>query len=60
MEKRGVIKKLKSIQQKNRQVWMLMEIEPSNDVTGGLIGEENFDHETIEIIEERIVEYLSH
>lgn len=37
LDKKGLIKSIKSIQ-KNRKVWMLMEIEPSTEVTGGLIG----------------------
>lgn len=37
LEKEGVIKKLKSMQQKHKQVYMLMEIEPSAEVTGGLV-----------------------
>ena len=37
---------------------MLMEIEPSSEVTGGLIGQENFNLELIEIIQNKVVEYL--
>ena len=36
-----------------------MEVEPSQEVTGGLIGEDSFDIEKVEIIQERILEYLS-
>lgn len=59
LEKKGLVKKLKSLQQKNKQVWLLMEIEPSQEVTGGLIGEDSFDLEKVEIIQERILEYLA-
>eukprot|EP00347_Sterkiella_histriomuscorum_P012675 403367656 len=58
IEKKGLIKKIKSLNKNNRQVWMLMEIEPSINVTGGLIGQENFDLDSIEIIQERLLEYL--
>jgi len=50
LEKRGLIKKIKSLQQKNKLVWMLMEVEPSADVTGGLIGSDTFNLKLIEVI----------
>ena len=50
LEKKGTIKKLKSLQQKNRQVYMLMEVEPSTEVTGGLANHEMFNLEIIETI----------
>ena len=37
---------------------MLMEVEPSDRVTGGLAGHEQFDLEVIEIVQQRILEYL--
>jgi ribosomal protein S8 len=51
LDKKGLIKPVKSIQDgKNKKVWMLMEIEPSSDVTNGLIGMECFDLEVIEVL----------
>ena len=50
LEKKGTVKKLKSMQQKHKQVYMLMEIEPSSEVTGGLVSTEAFDLEAIEVI----------
>lgn len=38
LEAKFLVKSLKSIQHKNKKVWMLLEIEPSVEVTGGLIG----------------------
>lgn len=35
-----------------------MEVEPSSEVTGGLIGQENFNLKLIEVIQDRVVEYL--
>ena len=35
-----------------------MEVEPSSEVTGGLIGEESFNLEVVEVIQERVLEYL--
>jgi DNA-binding Lrp family transcriptional regulator len=58
MEKKGSVKRLKSLQQKHKQVYMLMEVEPSAEVTGGLVNTEAFDLEAIEVIHARILEYL--
>ncbi|CDW77495.1 UNKNOWN [Stylonychia lemnae] len=58
LEKKGLVKKIKSLQQKNRLVWMLMEVEPSSEVTGGMIGQDNFNLKLIEVIQDRVVEYL--
>ena len=45
---------MKSIQAKNKKVYMLIEIEPSIEVTGGLCGQENFDIELISVISDKI------
>ena len=37
MEKGGLIKKMPSIQQKHKTVYMCIEVEPSSEVTGGLV-----------------------
>ena len=58
LEKKGLIKKIKSLQQKNKLVWMLAEVEPSTDVTGGLIGSDSFNLKQIEVIQERVAQYL--
>jgi DNA-directed RNA polymerase III subunit RPC6 len=58
MEKNGLVKKIRSLQQKHRQVYMLIEVEPSAEVTGGLVNQSHFNLETIEVVQERVVEYL--
>jgi DNA-directed RNA polymerase III subunit RPC6 len=58
LEKKGLIKGVKSIHSKNKKVWMLMELEPSTEVTGGLIGQDNFDLELIEVIQDKVVDYI--
>ena len=58
MEKSGIVKKLKSMQQKHKTVYMLMEVEPSSEVTGGLVSTDAFDPEAIQVIHARILEYL--
>jgi hypothetical protein len=37
---------------------MLMEIEPSAEVTGGLVNHEAFNLEVIEVVQGRVIEYL--
>ena len=48
MEKKGLIKSLKSVSKGNKKVFLLMDIEPSIEVTGGLTGTQSFDLEMIE------------
>ena len=43
MAKRGLIKTLKSVSRGNRPVWLLINVDPGQDVTGGLTGSETFD-----------------
>lgn len=47
LERSGLVKQINSISKNNRKVWLLMEVEPSLDVTGGLSGAQNFDLERI-------------
>lgn len=59
LEKKGLIKSVKSIQAKNRKVWMLIEMEPSTEVTGGIWypGQE-FDKDFIEVLYKKCHEYI--
>lgn len=57
-EKQGTVKKLKSQLKGGKAVYMLMEIEPSSEVTGGLAGNKNFDSEQLEIVQNKVLEYL--
>ena len=45
MEKKQLIKSLKSVSKGNKKVFLLMDVEPSIEVTGGLTGTQNFDLE---------------
>ena len=58
LEKEGVIKKLKSMQQKHKQVYMLMDIEPSSEVTGGLVNHKFFNLDLIEVVQDRVCDYF--
>lgn len=58
MEKKGLIKSLKSVSKSNRKVYMLMEVEPSVEVTGGLSGLQSFDLERMELVFDKIVSYV--
>ena len=43
MERRGAIKKVKSVSKGNKIVWLLAGVEPGQEVTGGLTGTDSFD-----------------
>ena len=48
MTNKGKIKSMPSVSKGNKKVYLLAEIEPSVEVTGGLTGTSNFDLEQIE------------
>jgi len=48
---------LTSVVKGGKKVWMLLEIEPSLDVTGGMTGSEYFDIELIAVVMERVEAY---
>mmetsp|Transcript_18525 Transcript_18525/g.18228 ORF Transcript_18525/g.18228 Transcript_18525/m.18228 type:complete len:169 (-) Transcript_18525:256-762(-) len=50
LEKKGFIKGVKTIKAKNRKVWMLMSVEPSPEVTGGVLADDVFDLELMDLI----------
>ena len=55
MEKtKQVIKSLKSMSKGNKKVYMLVGVEPSIEVTGGLAGAQNFNLEDIERVQNRV------
>ena len=58
MEKKGLIKSLKSVSKSNRKVYMLIEVEPSVEVTGGLSGLQSFDLERMELVFDKIVSFV--
>ena len=58
MEKKQLIKSLKSVSKGNKKVFLLMDVEPSIEVTGGLTGTHNFDLEQIEKVQTRVEVYV--
>jgi len=59
MENKGMIKFIKSIQAKKKKVYMLSEIEPSIDITGGIwYNETEFNTNLIDTLSERCLEYI--
>ena len=58
MEKSGHIKKMQSIQQKHQTVSMCFEVEPSSEVTGGLVTQKAFSEDCFPIILQKIQHYL--
>lgn len=54
---KGLIKTLTSVLKGGKKVWMLLEIEPSVDVTGGMTGSDYFDIESVAVVMERVEAY---
>ena len=48
MTNKGLIKSMPSVSKGNKKVFLLAEVEPSVEVTGGLTGTSSFDLELIE------------
>eukprot|EP00163_Fabomonas_tropica_P024147 TRINITY_DN4176_c0_g1_i4.p1 TRINITY_DN4176_c0_g1~~TRINITY_DN4176_c0_g1_i4.p1 ORF type:complete len:287 (+),score=29.92 TRINITY_DN4176_c0_g1_i4:104-964(+) len=61
LESRRLIKCVKSIQSKNKKVYMLYDIEPSREVTGGAwYNEQEFDTEFIETLRQVCLSFVTH
>ena len=59
MEDKGLIKVYKSIQGKKKKVYMLSEVEPSSEITGGIwYNESEFNTELIERLCEKCIAYI--
>ena len=54
---KGLVKTLTSVLKGGKKIWMLLEIEPSPDVTGGMTGSDYFDIESIAVVMERVEAY---
>jgi len=60
LEKKEIVKSVKSIQAKNKYIWMLAELEPPNEITGGIwYGGSEFDKEFVELIYDKCLEYIA-
>eukprot|EP00271_Cylindrocystis_brebissonii_P005068 TRINITY_DN17008_c0_g2_i1.p1 TRINITY_DN17008_c0_g2~~TRINITY_DN17008_c0_g2_i1.p1 ORF type:complete len:210 (-),score=47.15 TRINITY_DN17008_c0_g2_i1:119-748(-) len=59
LEGRHLVKAVKSVAGKNRKVYMLAELEPSREITGGAwYSDQEFDSEFIGVLREQILEYI--
>jgi len=58
MEKRQLIKSLKSVSKGNKKVYMLSDVEPSIEVTGGLTGTSSFDSNLVEQAMSRVEAFV--
>ena len=58
MEKSKLIKSLKSVSKGNKKVFMLADVEPSVEVTGGLSGTANFDLIQIERVQNQLEAFV--
>jgi len=61
LEMRKLIKAVKSVASKNRKVYMLYELEPSKELTGGAwYTEQEFDAEFIEVLRDHCLKFILH
>lgn len=61
LENRKLVKSVKSVNNPSRKVFMLYELEPSRELTGGAWYTENqFDAEFIEVLREACFKYIQH
>lgn len=59
LEGRKLIKAVKSVASKNRKVYMLFELEPSREVTGGAwYSDQEFDSEFIGVLRDQCLQYV--
>ncbi|KAL3691082.1 hypothetical protein R1sor_004733 [Riccia sorocarpa] len=59
LETRNLIKAVKSVEHKSRKVYMLFELEPSRDVTGGAFyTEQEFDVEFISVLKHQCLHFI--
>jgi len=58
MEEKKLVKSLKSVSKGNKKVYLLADVEPSVEVTGGLTGTSNFDLDTIEDVMSKVEAYV--
>lgn len=59
LEARSLIKAVKSVANKNRKVYMLMDLEPSTEITGGAWYTENeFDSEFIDVLRRSCLKFI--
>ena len=60
LEARQIIKAVKSVQNRNRKVYMLFGLEPSREITGGAwYTEHEFDAEYIQCLQETCLQFVS-
>eukprot|EP00976_Prorocentrum_cordatum_P114481 1195854-Prorocentrum_minimum.AAC.7 len=61
LEMRKLIKAVKSVASKNRKVYMLYELEPSKELTGGAwYTEQEFDAEFIQVLRDHCLKFVMH
>lgn len=58
LEKKGFIKSVKTIKAKNKKVWMVMNVEPSQEVTGGMLADDVFDRDLMDLLGQKCVEFI--
>ena len=60
LSKKFLIKSLKVLNTRNKKVWMGIDIEPSQEITGGIwCNEQEFDDNLVSVFSEKCLEYIS-
>ena len=61
LELRKLVRSVKSISAKNKKLYMLIEMEPSNEVTGGAwySDAQEFDHELIQHLQQQSINFIA-
>lgn len=60
LEHKSLVQSVKSVQAKNRKVWLVSEIEPSTEVTGGFLynTDQEFDNDLLHLLLQSAKQYL--
>ncbi|GAB4817070.1 hypothetical protein N2152v2_004116 [Parachlorella kessleri] len=59
LEERALVKSVKSVQNASRKVYMLMELEPAKEITGGpWYGADSFDNEFVEVLQKATFSFI--
>jgi len=60
LEKKNMIKSLKMLNLKHKKIWIGFDIEPSQQITGGIwCTNQEFDKNLVDVIKEKCLEYIS-
>jgi DNA-directed RNA polymerase III subunit RPC6 len=59
LESRSLVKPVKTVSNKNRKVYMLFELDPSREVTGGAwYTEQDYDAEFVDVVKQQCLHFI--